>query len=96
MIRKCVDGDIDAVMQIWLNTNIQAHHFISSDYIILNQIDGIEDWYVMVRKGKTIKYNDFINNIKAKDYYDANHVIIELNNREIDDLLDKYDVNIVN
>ena len=32
MIRKCVDGDIDAVMQIWLNTNIQAHHFISSDY----------------------------------------------------------------
>lgn len=32
MIRKYVDGDIDAVMQIWLNTNIQAHSFISSDY----------------------------------------------------------------
>jgi len=32
MIRKYVDGDIDAVMQIWLNTNIQAHNFISKDY----------------------------------------------------------------
>ena len=32
MIRKYVDGDIDAVMQIWLNTNIQAHGFISPDY----------------------------------------------------------------
>ena len=32
MIRKYVDDDIDAVMQIWLNTNIQAHSFISLDY----------------------------------------------------------------
>ena len=32
MIRKYVDSDIDAVMQIWLNTNIQAHSFISQDY----------------------------------------------------------------
>lgn len=32
MIRKYVDGDIDAVMQIWLITNIQAHCFISPDY----------------------------------------------------------------
>ncbi|MDO4392792.1 MAG: GNAT family N-acetyltransferase [Bacillota bacterium] len=32
MIRKYVDGDIDAVMQIWLNTNIRAHSFISLDY----------------------------------------------------------------
>ena len=32
MIRKYVDGDIDVVMQIWLNTNIQAHSFISLNY----------------------------------------------------------------
>ena len=32
MIRKYVNGDINAVMQIWLNTNIQAHSFIASDY----------------------------------------------------------------
>ena len=32
MIRKCTDSDIDAVMQIWLITNIQAHSFISPNY----------------------------------------------------------------
>ena len=32
MIRKYGDVDIDSVMQIWLNTNIQAHSFISQDY----------------------------------------------------------------
>lgn len=32
MIRQYANGDIDAVMQIWLNTNIQIHNFISSDY----------------------------------------------------------------
>lgn len=32
MIRKFSDHDIDIVMQIWLNTNIQAHNFISPDY----------------------------------------------------------------
>lgn len=32
MIRRCIDNDIDRVMQIWLNTNIQAHSFISAYY----------------------------------------------------------------
>ena len=32
MVRQYSDNDIDAVMQIWLDTNIQAHHFIPSDY----------------------------------------------------------------
>ena len=32
MIRKYKDSDIVAVMQIWLDTNIRAHYFISSDY----------------------------------------------------------------
>lgn len=32
MIRKYADSDIDAVIQIWLNTNIHAHSFISPDY----------------------------------------------------------------
>lgn len=32
MIRQYVDGDIDAVMRIWLKTNLQAHDFISADY----------------------------------------------------------------
>ena len=32
MVRQYSDSDIDTVMQIWLDTNIQAHHFIPSDY----------------------------------------------------------------
>ena len=36
MVRQYSDNDIDAVMQIWLDTNIQAHHFIPSDYWRIN------------------------------------------------------------
>lgn len=32
MIREYVECDIDTVMQIWLDTNIHAHNFISPDY----------------------------------------------------------------
>ena len=32
MVRQYSDNDIDTVMQIWLDMNIQAHHFIPSDY----------------------------------------------------------------
>lgn len=56
-------------------------------YIVLNQIKGVEDWYVMVRKGQTIKYEDFIHSNISQEYYDANHVIVLLNDAEIDDLL---------
>lgn len=63
-------------------------------YIILNQIQGIHEWYVMVQEGKTIPYNDFINNVSNANYYDANHVIITLNETQIDDLVTKYEVKI--
>lgn len=36
MIREFENEDIEQVMQLWLNTNIQAHHFIPSDYWIGN------------------------------------------------------------
>lgn len=32
MIRRYDECDIDELMKIWLDTNIQAHTFISSDY----------------------------------------------------------------
>ena len=63
-------------------------------YIILDQIKGINDWYVMVRKGMTVTYDDFINNISSKEYYDTNHVIALLNDNEIDDLIERYYVEI--
>ena len=42
MIRQCIDNDIDAVMQIWLNTNIKAHSFIS-DYYWQNNFDIVKE-----------------------------------------------------
>ncbi len=63
-------------------------------YIILNQIEGVEKWYVMVRKGITVGYENFINSVASKQYYDANHVIALLNESEIDVLINQYSVEI--
>ena len=54
MIRKYVDGDIDAVVQIWLNTNIQTHCFISSDYWQSN-FDTVKE---MIPLAKIYVYED--------------------------------------
>ena len=32
MIRIFQAGDLDAVMSIWLNANIEAHHFVDPEY----------------------------------------------------------------
>ena len=61
-------------------------------YIVLNQIQGVEDWYVMLKTGKTIKYKDFIENIPAKEYYDFNHVIVSLSEQDVDSLIEQYGV----
>lgn len=63
-------------------------------YIILDQIKGINYWYVMIRKGMTVTYDNFINHISSKEYYDANHVIALLNDDEIDALIEQYSVEI--
>ena len=63
-------------------------------YIILDQIKGINYWYVRIRKGMTVTYDDFINHISSKEYYDANHVIALLNDDEIDALIEQYSVEI--
>lgn len=63
-------------------------------YIILDQIKGINYWYVMIRKGMTVTYDDFINHISSKEYYDANHVIALLNDDEIDAWIEQYSVEI--
>lgn len=54
MIRKYVDSDIYAVMQIWLNTNIQAHSFISPDYW-KNNFDVVKE---MIPLAKIYVYED--------------------------------------
>lgn len=65
----------------------------TAPYIVLNQIQGIEEWYVMLKHGETVKYEDFINNTDSKGYYDSNHIIVSLSEKDIDDLTDKYAVN---
>ena len=63
-------------------------------FFFLNQIRGIEEWYVMLKEGKTVKYYDFISNVTQKEYYDANHLIVTLSENEVDLLLDKYFIKI--
>ena len=36
MIRKMKEADVDAVMQIWLDTNSKAHDFIPTEYWLGN------------------------------------------------------------
>ncbi len=43
----------------------------------------------MLKEGKTVRYKDLINNARAKEYYNASHIIITLTDEEIDDILDK-------
>lgn len=59
-------------------------------YIVLNQIENIDEWYVMFKEGKTVKYIDFFAKCKNKKYYDANHVIVSLSDEEMNDLLENY------
>ncbi len=61
-------------------------------YIVLNRIKGINDWYVMLKDGNTVKYEDFINNVEVKEYYDANHVIVTMSDKETDAIIEKYKV----
>lgn len=57
-------------------------------YIVLNQIENVDEWYVMFKEGKTVKYIDFFAKCKNKKYYDANHVIVSLSDEEMNDLLE--------
>ncbi len=59
-------------------------------YIILNQIEDIDEWYAMLSNQKTVSYDDFINNVTTKEYYDNNHVIVTLSHDEVEKLIDKY------
>lgn len=59
-------------------------------YTIMNQIEGIDDWYVILKDGKTIKYDDFIQNAGKTKYYDDNHIIVNISDKKMDELISKY------
>lgn len=51
----------------------------------------IEEWYILFGEERAIKYCDFIEHVKEKKYYDANHVLVALSNSEIESLTANYD-----
>ena len=62
--------------------------------IISNKSKDIKDWFVFLPGNKTIKYEDFINNVDQDNYYDANHIIVCLKEEKIKDLITKYEIKI--
>ena len=61
-------------------------------YIIFNRIPNIKEWYVTFSKDNFITYKSFIDNINKNNYYDNNHIIVELSESNINHLLDKYKI----
>lgn len=55
-------------------------------YVVLNQIEGIEEWYVFMNDS-LVKYRDLMSFIKKFDYYDANHRMVCLSKEEISEAL---------
>lgn len=55
MIRKATSTDIDKIMQLWLETNIKAHDFISSEYW-LKHFDEVKNKYLP--QAETFVYED--------------------------------------
>lgn len=60
-------------------------------YIILDQIKGIEDWYLMLKDQRTVRYEDFMNAVSEKTYFDANHRIISLSHEKLDAILETWE-----
>ncbi len=63
-------------------------------YIIMNQIPNVNNWYVFLPGNHYISYQDFIEHITPINTYDANHVIISLSKKEIDQLIEKFQTEI--
>lgn len=59
-------------------------------YIFMNQIQNVNDWYVVLPEHNYVRYDDFINNIKKIDDYDDNHIIICLSKEDIKNLVAKF------
>ena len=54
MIRKFRENDLDIIMQIWVETNIQAHNFIPKEYWI-NNYDMVKN---MLPQAEVYVYED--------------------------------------
>ena len=62
MIRKFKEDDLNTVMQIWFDTNIKAHHFISRQYWIDNY-EMVKD--ILLKKEIYVYEDDNTNQING-------------------------------
>lgn len=90
--------DIDTLMQNDMNASMGALEDLkqifllpTEPYIILDQIKGIEDWYLMLKDQRTVRYEDFMNAVSEKTYFDANHRIISLSQEKLDAILETWE-----
>lgn len=61
MIRQFHPDDLDAVMQLWLHSNVQAHEFISTEYwegnfAMVKEMLPSADLYVYENKGTIVAF----------------------------------------
>ncbi|WP_063659643.1 N-acetyltransferase [Aliivibrio fischeri] len=49
MIRQYTPQDINAVLDIWLNSSIKAHDFVSAEFWV-SQVDNMRDIYIPASK----------------------------------------------
>lgn len=77
MIRKLRENDVTTIMQIWLETNMKAHHFIPKEYWIQNYAVVKE----LVAQGEVYVYEEnhqLVGFIGLTDDYIAGIFITEL------------------
>ncbi|USR97028.1 N-acetyltransferase [Aliivibrio fischeri] len=54
MIRQYTPQDINAVLDIWLNSSIKAHDFVSAEFWV-SQVDNMRDIYIPASKTYVVK-----------------------------------------
>ena len=56
MIRTYRESDLPVVMEIWLDTNIKAHSFISKEYWISNYGSGVKSHVLNNASARTLNF----------------------------------------
>lgn len=57
-----------------------------------HKIDSLDSYFVHLPDQNDILYEDFINNIRMAEYYDAGHIMVKLSEEMIEDLVDRFAV----
>jgi len=61
-------------------------------YVPFNSIDNLDSFFVRIPEYNDIPYDAFMANIRVAEYYDHNHIIVNLDEATICEISDKYTV----